>query len=79
MRPTLCSPIIEKEVCEAIGNLQRGKSPGPDGFSAEFYKQFVNYLVQKLPSATFNQYVFWVIPKWLSSSYPKHGSHIFNT
>ena len=32
--------ICEKEVLDAITKLNLGKSPGPDGFSAEFYKQY---------------------------------------
>ncbi len=30
--------ICEKEVLDTITKLNLGKSPGPDGFSAEFYK-----------------------------------------
>ena len=34
----LGAPITAAEVQEAIGQLQNGKSPGPDGFVVEFYK-----------------------------------------
>ena len=36
----LGAPITAAEVQEAIGQLQNGKSPGPDGFVVEFYKAY---------------------------------------
>lgn len=36
----LQQPIALKEVEDAIDNLNPGKSPGPDGLSAAFYKEF---------------------------------------
>ncbi|KAI4903014.1 hypothetical protein NFI96_010054 [Prochilodus magdalenae] len=38
------APISTAEVMEAIKSLKGGKSPGPDGFSAEFYKEFSSVL-----------------------------------
>lgn len=32
--------IAPTEVQEAIGSLQSGKSPGPDGLAVEYYKSF---------------------------------------
>lgn len=36
----LDGPISLDEVCDAISAMQCGKSPGPDGFPAEFLKKF---------------------------------------
>lgn len=36
----LGSPVTISEVQEAIRSLQSSKSPGPDGFTIEFYKAF---------------------------------------
>lgn len=37
-------PVSIIEVQEAIHSLQNGKSPGPDGFTIEFYKTFSSVL-----------------------------------
>lgn len=47
-KTALNSPITKSEVIKAIKTLQNGKSPGPDGFCCEFYKQFQNILVEPL-------------------------------
>ena len=36
----LTQDFSEKEVFEAIKNMEHNKAPGPDGFPAEFYQNF---------------------------------------
>lgn len=40
----LDEPISQGEIAAAISSLQSGKSPGPDGFPAEFFKTFSSLL-----------------------------------
>lgn len=41
-------PIRQEKIILAIRNLKNNKTPGPDGFSYEFYKNFSDELVPKL-------------------------------
>lgn len=47
-KETLNKPITEQEIREALGSLQSGKAPGPDGLGCEFYKEFKSLLIQPL-------------------------------
>lgn len=35
------NPISALEIQDAIKSMQNGRSPGPDGFTVEFYKAFL--------------------------------------
>jgi hypothetical protein len=44
----LTSPFTEKEVHEAISQMEHNKAPGPDGFPAEFYQKFLEVIKEDL-------------------------------
>ncbi len=46
--------ITADKVLDAIKQLNKGKSPGPDGFSPDFYHKFVPFLADLL-ARTFNK------------------------
>lgn len=71
----LTAEITETELVNAISNLKSNKSPGPDGFSSEWYKTFRSNLTPSLLQAcnitikegkmppSWNEAVISVLPK----------------
>lgn len=45
---SLCQPFTREEIVRIIHSASRNKSPGPDGFTNEFYKGFLNKLLPDL-------------------------------
>jgi len=54
--------ISIEEVVEAIGNMQSGKSPGPDGYPSEFFKTFSETLAPLLLSVFEESFVSGSLP-----------------
>jgi hypothetical protein len=46
--PTLTQPITQQEIKIVIDDWPSNKTPGPDGFTSEFYKTFQNHLIPDL-------------------------------
>ena len=45
----LTAPFTEKEVRDAIFDMERNKAPGPDGFPVEFYQHFWEVINEHVP------------------------------
>ena len=61
-------PITSTEIKTVIRNLPANKSPGPDGFIAEFYQKFILKLFQKIAEEgklpnSFYEVAITLIPK----------------
>lgn len=44
----MCADISVSEIIRAVKSMQNNKSPGPDGFTCEFYKKFAHLLAPTL-------------------------------
>uniref|UniRef100_A0A8C5LTV4 Reverse transcriptase domain-containing protein n=1 Tax=Leptobrachium leishanense TaxID=445787 RepID=A0A8C5LTV4_9ANUR len=75
LKESLSAPISSTDITAAISRLRPAKTPGPDGFSAEYYKLleghlvphllslFNNILQGKAPPPSFNMSRMIMIPK----------------
>jgi len=66
--PNLGAPITVAEVKEAIQSLQSSKSPGPDGYSAEFFKMFAHVLAPVLTRVFNDAFVREQLPSTFSEA-----------
>ncbi len=62
----LGNPISALEIQDAIKSMQNRKSPGPDGFTVEFYKAFSTSLVPVLVRVFNHSYCVGQLPAMLS-------------
>ena len=56
-------PITKEEVHKAIKNMRKGKSPGNDGLTAEFYQQFGEFLEDEITELMNNIMLSGELPK----------------
>ena len=61
-------PITAEEVGEAIMATQSGRSPGPDGYPAEFFKRFSAKLIPLLHNMFTESLASGILPKTLRSA-----------
>lgn len=57
-------PITKEEIVLAISSLNSGRSPGPDGFPAEFYKSFAPLLSSQLCTVRSDSFKLGRLPCW---------------
>ena len=61
-------PITSEEIMAVIKGLPSGKAPGPDGFTAEFFKCYVSELTPLLLSMYNEAFVKGELPDTLSKA-----------
>ena len=49
MNEDLTKEITEEEIRYTLHSFQKGQSPGPDGFTVEFYKGFYDLIKKDIP------------------------------
>nr|XP_014353709.1 PREDICTED: uncharacterized protein LOC102366391 [Latimeria chalumnae] len=80
MSEQVSAPLSQTEVREAIGSLQSGKSPGLDGFTVDFYKAFVEDLIDPLMGLYTHSLKMGSLPLTLRSALitliPKRGKDL---
>lgn len=64
----LGNPVSTKEVQEAIMSLQNGKTPGPDGFTVEFFKLFSATIAPALQKMYNESFARGCLPPTLSEA-----------
>lgn len=79
-RGTLGGPITQEELEGTIANLKSYKAPGPDGYSAKFFKILKNYISPPL-TQLFNSFLQGApIPQYMNMAYikvlPKPGKDL---
>lgn len=58
----LDSPITENEIRRAVSCMKTGKSPGVDGFPAEYYKQYIDILAPILKDVYNEAFTLGTLP-----------------
>lgn len=69
LRKALDEPISNSEITSAISSMQSGKSPGPDGFSAEFFAKFSSLLSPQLCLVLSDSFWLGSLPKSFTEAY----------
>uniref|UniRef100_A0A4W5RYX9 Reverse transcriptase domain-containing protein n=1 Tax=Hucho hucho TaxID=62062 RepID=A0A4W5RYX9_9TELE len=61
-------PITVEELSNAVKSLQSGRSPGPDGYSTEFYKKFISKIAPILIEMYNDAFVNGALPHTLTQA-----------
>lgn len=61
-------PVTTSELAEAVKSLQSGKSPGPDGFPADFYKLFWKQLAPHILEMFTESFYLGILPHTLNQA-----------
>lgn len=64
-RKLLNNPLTAQDILEAIGEMNTGKAPGPDGLPIEFYRVFQKKLIQPLLNMFMESFNMGILPNSL--------------